>query len=228
MKKPLSEQIVYDNTTSNSAQYQSMHTKGAENSFHIARDLLESIGEDIEDGIPSGLYMRLFEMNSRERVRIAKRFFRSVQSDLGKPDDTGTFVSHGTFNDIFPITSIERYPSWRASRKKSIAFFLHYLDTHLPPKELTDRPALALIKSYSFTLKKQRVNTKRSQIEISVSPESNTLGLTLFTPCVNAEELGIFREKLQTICPIELKDRYFYVEKTYSDNSVTRQRLFRQ
>jgi hypothetical protein len=228
MNQLIDQRIIYSQMSKND-DFQSIRTKGARQSFDVMTGFLNDLGIYVNVRAAT-LHASVFEQNDRHKVKIAKEFLKELSSDLGKPSDKGAFVVSGSFNDWFPRTFIERYPSWKINLQ-DIVKSLEYIDNSKFPPELSSRPPLALMVDVDFQLKhKHRSATGRlgeSSAILFLSQKSNSIGLTMTTPYTEyGKEFEEYRASVQSFSPIELKDKYFYLEKTYDNNKVTYRKLY--
>lgn len=216
------QNICYTQYTRDSAS-QSMKTKGAVHSFKILQKFLDTYGVNVTHSQPT-LNLSLWETDKQAIVR-AKLLRKELVDHFGKPDNNTKAQWILSFK-----RHIEEYPTWNLDGSRTLEH-LEYVDNLGPLSDLTYRPPVNVCVSADFWLKHTGIDPADERMKSSViawfSPSSNTLSLSLELPYDKVTEgFTKFRNQLQAGCPVELRDKYFYIHGISAARNDTYQKIF--
>ena len=217
-----SEYICYTLFTKDSAS-QTLHTKGALKTFQKIEDFLYATSTKRTLDKPT-IEFHLFGVRWKER-KTARDTYRKLEIKFGKP-----IQAYSSFKIIRPFWGMDETNSWEIE-PENIIEVLQFIDNLGSIPKLSSRPSVYVNTFHRFWLKHPDINLEDKGLESSfaafLSPSSNTGVLNLVTPFTeNNAPFRIFREELQSRCPIDLKDKYFYTRKFKKTGAEYFRRLF--
>jgi hypothetical protein len=159
--------------------------------------------------------------DDKETIKHARTLESKLFSDFGKQKKRAK--GFGFFGGDTPY---DEHFQWNLDG--TIQHHLEYIDDLGMLPELSPRPPVSIVVSADFWLAgSEETDTMKSHVIAWFSPASNSISFTLNFPYSAADDnfLG-YRKKLQIDCPIQLKDKYFYVRKKDSKGSCSFRKLY--
>ncbi|HSX33778.1 MAG TPA: hypothetical protein VLF91_05590 [Candidatus Saccharimonadales bacterium] len=186
---------------------QSMRSRGALAGFERLDQFLRLHGQDITYHRASLQYF--VWVDDKQAIESATVLEGKLFADFGvqkkRPGRAGLFKKRRHYEELFkwPLTG-------------DIQQHLAYIDRLGSLPDLHPRPPLTIVISADFWLKgAAATKTMRSHAIAWLSPTSNTVTLMLQFPQPETDDKFVhYRAALQADCPVQLEDKFFYVQKT--------------